>query len=386
MVAFTALSLSGQVGQVSKPKQATKPSTTNVKKTSGNSHSKTTKTSTSTRRSTSGLSTSTSRNRANSSSGTSTGTSSSSASSSVVTVTVNCNAEGADVYVDNSYVGVAGTPFNVKTGYHPIQLVAEGYEDYSDHFTVTGSNRTYDFKMKRKAALSISDLIEDMVFVHGGSFVMGSKGLDAEFDEKPAHEVILPSFYISKYEVTQRLWMDVMVDNPSAHIDGGDLMPVESVSWSDCQLFIARLNEMTGMTFRLPTEAEWEYAARGGNMSKGFLYAGSDSINDVAVYGIYDSEPQQVGEKNPNELGLFDMSGNVMEWCSDWHGAYNAGKQKNPTGPQSGEYRIARGGYWGSDANHCTVTYRFPIMPEEVSEFVGLRLVAKTLKTKHNSR
>ena len=113
---------------------------------------------------------------------------------------------------------------------------------------------------------------------------------------------------------------------------------------------------------------------------------GTDSINDGAWYGTRNSGPHHVGEKSPNELGIYDMSGNVMEWCSDWHGPYVAGKQKNPTGAQSGEYRVARGGYWESEPSHCTVTYRYPVFPEDVSEFVGLRLVAKTLKSKHNTR
>lgn len=379
MVVFGALSASAQVGRVNKPKQSTKPSTSNVKKNSGSSRSRTTKAGPSHRPSSSSAASS-SRSRSNSN----TGESSSSTSSSVVSVTINCNAEATDVYIDNSYYGVAGNSFNIKTGTHKVQLVAEGYEDFTNDFTVTGSSRTFNFTMKRKALQSISDLMDDMVFVHGGAFTMGSKGLDAEFDEKPAHEVILPSFYICKHEVTQQLWMDVMGGNPSAHL--GELNPVESVSWEDCQLFISRLNDLTGLKFRLPTEAEWEYAARGGNESKGFLYAGSDSINDVAWCAAYDSGPQPVGEKMPNELGLYDMSGNVMEWCADWHGPYNAGRQKNPSGAQTGEYRIARGGYWECDPRHCTVTYRYPIPPEEVSEFIGMRLVAKTLKTKRSSK
>ena len=375
MVAFSTMSAFGQVGQVSKPTQSAKPSTTKANKPATN---KTTRSTSSNRSSSSKATPSTRTHTNNSSSG------SVSSSSSVVEVTINCNAEGADVYIDNSYLGVSGNSFNLKTGSHIVQLVAEGYEDFLGNFTVTGSNRSFNFSMTRKTVQSVLDLVDDMVFVHGGAFTMGSKGLDAEFDEMPAHEVILPSFYICKYEVTQQLWEEVMGGNPSAHI--GELLPVESVSWDDCQLFISRLNDMTGVKFRLPTEAEWEFAARGGSMSSGFMYAGSDSINDVAWYGADESSTHQVGEKSPNELGLYDMSGNVMEWCSDWHGPYNAGRQKNPTGAQNGDYRVARGGYWLCEPKHCTVTYRHPIPPEEVSEYIGLRLVAKTLKSKHSTR
>ena len=370
---FSAVSAFGQVGQVRKPTQA-KPSTSKVKKPAVNSGNKTSKSNASNR--------SASRKPSVPSRTSSNATANSGASSSVVTVTINCNAEAADVYIDNSYYGEAGNSYNLKTGSHTIQLVAEGYEDFLDNFTVTGSNRSFNFSMTKKALLSVLDFLDEMVFVHGGAFEMGSKGLDAEYDEKPAHEVILPSFYMSKHEVTQQLWVDVMGGNPSAHM--GEFRPVESVSWEDCQLFISRLNALTGVKFRLPTEAEWEYAARGGNMSKDFKYAGSDSINDVAWYGALEVDPHDVGGKQPNELGLYDMSGNVMEWCSDWHGSYHAGRQKNPTGAQSGQYRIVRGGCWQSDPSHCTVTYRFPISPEEVNETIGFRLVAKTLKTKHN--
>ena len=376
MLVISALSAFGQVGQVNKPKQPSKPTTTKVKKTAGKNSSKTTK---STHHASSTRTDSKLRHTANS------GTASTSSnSSSVVSVTINCNAEAADVYIDNSYLGVSGTSYNLKTGPHIIQLVAGGYEEFVGNFNVTASNRSFNFTMTKKMLQSVLDLVDEMVFVHGGDFTMGSKGLDAEYDEKPAHEVILPSYYISKYEVTQQLWVDVMGGNPSIHI--GDMIPVHSVSWDDCQLFISRLNDISGIKFRLPTEAEWEYAARGGNMAKGFMYAGSDSIDDVAWSGIDISAPHEVGDKQPNELGLYDMSGNVMEWCSDWHGPYTAGRQKNPSGALKGEYRVARGGYWESEPSHCTVTYRFPVPPEDVSEYIGLRLVAKTLKTKHNSK
>ena len=168
----------------------------------------------------------------------------------------------------------------------------------------------------------LQNLANNMVYVEGGSFHMGnniSRDCDAFEDEMPIHEVNTSSFYISKYEVTQEEWMFVMGNNPS--LFGGSKRPVDNISWDDCQLFIKKLNELTGKQFRLPTEAEWEYAARGGKLSHGFKYAGSNIIQDVAWFeGNSDGQTHEVGSKMPNELGLYDMSGNVFEWCQDWYG------------------------------------------------------------------
>ena len=149
------------------------------------------------------------------------------------------------------------------------------------------------------------------------------QGSEAESDEKPTHNVTLSSYYICKYEVTQALWRAVMGSNPSYF--KGDNLPVESVSWNDCQTFINRLNSYTGRNFRLPTEAEWEFAARGGNYSRHYKYSGSNYIGDVAWYGDNSgNRTHPVGTKQANELGLYDMSGNVWEWCSDWYGSYSS--------------------------------------------------------------
>ena len=159
--------------------------------------------------------------------------------------------------------------------------------------------------------------------------------------------------------MTQELWEVVMGSNPSRFSGSGQL-PVEYVSWDDCQRFITKLNQLTGQNFRLPTEAEWEFAARGGNASKGYKYAGSDNINDVAWYlGISSSKTHEVGTKSPNELGLYDMSGNVFELCQDRYGSYSSNSQVNPTGPSSGSYRVIRGGSWGDNAGRCRVSNRF---------------------------
>ena len=196
-----------------------------------------------------------------------------------------------------------------------------------------------------------------MKSVEGGTFQMGSNDSEAYGEEQPVHSVALSGYYMGETEVTQALWKAVMGSNPS--IFKGDNLPVEQVSWNDCQDFIRKLNQLTGMNFRLPTEAEWEFAARGGNQSNGYTYAGSNNIGSVAWY--YDnsgSKSHAVKGKSPNELGLYDMSGNVWEWCSDWYGDYGSGSQTNPKGPSSGSDRVLRGGGWRSLAGSCRVSYR----------------------------
>ena len=203
----------------------------------------------------------------------------------------------------------------------------------------------------------------EMVHVEGGTFRMGAteeQGEDAADDEKPVHRVTLSSYLIGKHEVTQALWGEVMRVNPSVNEQGGDY-PVENVSWFGCQEFIGKLNARTGMRFRLPTEAEWEYAARGGDRSKGYKYAGSDNLDEVGWYGGNSRKhTHPVGEKKPNELGLYDMSGNVWEWCEDRFGAYSNEAQTNPTGPQSGKWgnRVLRGGSYWLNARSCRVSFR----------------------------
>lgn len=216
-----------------------------------------------------------------------------------------------------------------------------------------------------------------MLPVKGGTFTMGAtseQGSDAISDESPTHQVTLSSFMIGKYEVTQALWTAVMGSNPSSF--SGDDLPVEKVSWTDCKTFITKLNSLTGLNFRLPTEAEWEYAARGGNMSQGYKYSGSDNIADVAWYSSNSSSTTHaVGTKQPNELGLYDMSGNVYEWCSDWYGSYSSSSQTNPTGVTSGSYHVLRGGGWVDDDNSCRVSRRDYCSPGFTSNSLGLRLV-----------
>lgn len=212
-----------------------------------------------------------------------------------------------------------------------------------------------------------------MIGVQGGTFTMGAtseQGSDALDREKPTHQVTLSSFSIGQTEVTQELWQAVMGYNPSSF--EGPKRPVEQVSWEDCQTFIRELNKLTGRNFRLPTEAEWEYAARGGKKSSHTKYAGSNTIGDVAWYdGNSGDQTHDVATKRANELGLYDMSGNVWEWCQDRYGSYSSSSQTNPKGASSGSDRVVRGGGWGYGAGHCRVSYR---SANTRSRYLGLRL------------
>jgi formylglycine-generating enzyme required for sulfatase activity len=222
-----------------------------------------------------------------------------------------------------------------------------------------------------------------MVFVKGGTFLMGGTGKDSREDELPVHQVTLSDFYIGKYEVTSRQWRDVMgVNHRGCFGSGNKKLPEESVDWGEVQEFIAKLNALTGKNYRLPTEAEWEFAARGGNKSKGYTYSGSNDANKVAWY--YDNnrtdnnrsgKTNVIGTKAPNELGIYDMSGNVAEWCSDYYGDYPSEAQTNPTGPSSGSYRVFRGGEWHHDARFCRSTCRYHNSPGFIHDALGFRLV-----------
>ena len=215
-----------------------------------------------------------------------------------------------------------------------------------------------------------------MKYVEGGTFQMGATSeqeSDAYDDEKPVHEVTLSEFYIGETEVTQGLWKAVMGDNPS-YFKGDDL-PVEHVSWDDCWKFIQKLNALMGKTFQLPTEAQWEFAARGGNLSNGYKYSGNSNINEV---GWFDSssgnKTHPVKMKLPNELGLYDMSGNVWEWCQDWYGFYSSSSKTNPAGPSSGCDRVLRGGSWFNYARRCRVSVRRNHFPSHRGNRCGFRL------------
>ncbi|MBR4492985.1 MAG: formylglycine-generating enzyme family protein [Bacteroidales bacterium] len=214
-----------------------------------------------------------------------------------------------------------------------------------------------------------------MIYVKGATFQMGAtfeQGSYAESDEKPVHSVTLSDYYMGETEVTQALWKAVMGSNPS-YFKGNNL-PVENVSYDVIvSEFLPKLNRLTGKTFRLPTEAEWEYAARGGSRSGEF--SGSNKIDAVAWYdGNSGGKTHAVGTKQPNELGLYDMNGNVLEWCSDWYSEYSDVMQTNPKGPTSGSDRVVRGGSWYDCAEHCRVSYRDYGDPRNRGRDNGLRL------------
>ena len=232
----------------------------------------------------------------------------------------------------------------------------------------------------------------NMIKVDGGTFMMGATDDDTEAreDERPRHSVTLSDYWICETEVTQALWQAVMGGNPS-YFRGANL-PVEHVSWLDCDTFITKLNQLTGESFRLPTESEWEYAARGGNKSLGYKYSGSNNADDAGWYWRNSGDSYLLGEldqdtilqngcrthpvktKAPNELGLYDMSGNLYEWCSDWYDDYCSNALTDPHGPTTGLQRVCRGGSWLSNAWCGRVSYRFYCVPVRDYYFLGFRL------------
>jgi formylglycine-generating enzyme required for sulfatase activity len=218
----------------------------------------------------------------------------------------------------------------------------------------------------------------EMVFVKGGTFQMGSTS--GESDESPVHRVTLSDFSIGKFEVTQAQWKAVMGNNPSAFA-GCSECPVEQVSWNDVQDFITHINQQTGKRYRLPSEAEWEYAARGGSLSSGYTYSGSNDIGSVAWYTMNSgSKTHEVGTRQPNELGIYDMSGNVWEWCSDWYGPYDSYSVTNPKGAASGQYRVGRGGSWNFGAFYCRASRRNLDSPDFRIGNLGFRLVLASVQ------
>jgi formylglycine-generating enzyme required for sulfatase activity len=227
--------------------------------------------------------------------------------------------------------------------------------------------------------VTVGSVTFTMIPVKGGTFQMGAtkeQTGEARKDEKPVHTVTLDNFQIGETEVSQALWREVMGSNPSTY-KGNDL-PVTNITWEDCQEFIKKLNERTGKQFRLPTEAEWEFAARGGTASKGYMFSGSDEVRSVAWHNRDSNRdrhngPYAIKSKDPNELGIYDMSGNVNEWCQDWFGDYTADPQTNPQGPATGKEHVYRGGSWWYYGMSCRVSRRNSGV-KDVRGVIGLRL------------
>jgi len=315
---------------------------------------------------------------------------------------VNFQPTHAEVWIDGKKVGTSPDVFrNVITGTHNVEVRASGYTSKQERITIEeGKTAMLSGSLERQQAaqtqsqsqvqttvssasgsaietITVNGVSFNMVRVDGGTFTMGAtneQGTDADSDEKPAHKVTLSTYSIGETEVTQALWQAVMGSNPSNF--KGDQKPVEEVSWDDCQEFIRKLNQLTGRRFRLPTEAEWEYAARGGSKSRGYKYSGSNNIDDVAWYNktTNDECTRNVKTKRANELGLYDMSGNVWEWCQDWFGSYSSNAQTNPTGATGGSIRVNRGGSWLGSARVCRSSVRGSGTPTNRLNNLGLRL------------
>lgn len=236
----------------------------------------------------------------------------------------------------------------------------------------------------KKESLEIAAGVSlELSWVPGGTFRMGGTMFDFE---KPEHDVVLScGFWIGTTEITQRQWEAVMKSNPSAH--KGENFPVENITWYDCLDFINKLNAaQTNWVFRLPTEAEWEFAAKGGVKSKGYKFSGSDSYECVAWFSDNaGAETHPVAQFEPNELGLYDMTGNVYEWCQDWYGYYSAAPSADPKGPSIGQYRCARGGCFASAAGYLGTSCRCCRLPSLPGEQTGMRLVANVMVLAGNS-
>ena len=289
-------------------------------------------------------------------------------------VTIQTDREGDRLYIDETPVGNSPQTLELAYGNHKVRAVRGGKisekqiavkEARGDTTVLLGfgllEQVRWSFAVGPEQRQILSRMIENMVEIEGGSFRMGAtpeQGSEASENEKPVHLVTLSDYYIGKYQLTQAEWRAVMGTNPSNF--KGDDLPVLNVNWADCQEFLPKLNAWTGLNFKLPTEAQWEYAARGGRKSEGYKYAGSNNLNAVGWNAENSwSKPHAVGQKQANELGLYDMSGNVWEWCQDWYGKYNSDSQTDPQGPDKGPGRVSRGGSWLVSSKSCRTSSRY---------------------------
>nr|NQU90903.1 formylglycine-generating enzyme family protein [Bacteroidota bacterium] len=272
---------------------------------------------------------------------------------------------------------------SVTTGTHTLKIT--GDEAWQETVNVTENITSQTTAKITRLEVKNFDWETEMIFVKGGSFTMGctpEQGSNCFSDEKPSHQVILNDYYIGKYEVTRNQWSEVMGSIPIRFFGCIDC-PINGADWSEIQEFIKRLNQKTGKNYRLPTEAEWEYAARGGNRSSGFIYSGSNVIDEVAWYGgNSEKKTHPVGQKKPNNLGLYDMSGNVNELCVDWYVEYDDISQFNPRGPEKGDHHVHRGGAWDegmwyrSSSGYCRVSNRETSLSDRGEGYchIGFRL------------
>ena len=315
---------------------------------------------------------------------------------------VNYRPLDAEVQLDGRSIGTSPNIFrNIPVGSHRVEIRKAGYQSSTQSVTInenkqtdlsgsltantaqsavgssaSGSSANTGLSGQSRETFTVNGVSFTMIRVDGGTFKMGAtkaQDSDAENDESPVHEVTLSTYMMGETEVTQALWQAVMGSNPSRF--NGDQNPVEQVSWNDCQKFLKKLNTLTGKTFRLPTEAEWEYAARGGSKSRKTKYSGGSDIGSVAWYTDNSgSKTHPVKGKAPNELGIYDMSGNVYEWCSDWYSEYSSSSQTNPKGASSGSNRVRRGGSWYFNSRYCRSTNRDSNAPVNRNIYLGFRL------------
>ena len=314
-------------------------------------------------------------------------------------LSVNYKPFGADIYVDGKKLGQSPRVFNgLLVGNHQVEVRKDGYTTDSKTVTIlegqtvsiagtlsaritNSSNNSEDlsntstYSFGNTLTIPVKDGINiEMVKVEAGTFRMGAtpEMRNPWDEEKPVHKVTLTKdYYIGKFEVTQALWKVVM----GGKTYGDNNEPKGFVSWKDCQKFISKLNILTGKQFRLPTEAEWEYAARGGKKSCGYKYSGGNSLYEVAWSKGNSGSYRVVGTRKPNELGIYDMSGNVSEWCYDWYGSYSSLPQANPTGADSGSYRVMRGGSFAYGEAQCEPSTRSYKDPNSRNYSFGFRLV-----------
>ena len=283
---------------------------------------------------------------------------------------------GAEIFVDGKSVGNTQYTGNLTFGSHTIYAMLNGKRSGEKKIDIAVGNDKINIPLtfSNNLTFTVSGVQFSMAYVEGGTFEMGGSG--SSRPGRPQHppiEVALSDYYIGQTEVTQALWKAVMGSNPSKYKGNG--RPVTNVSWYDCQAFIKKLNSMTGKLFRLPTEAEWEYAARGGKYSHHYQYSGSNDIDKVAWSGgnPFGGKAHPVGKKKANELGLYDMSGNVEEWCHDWYGDYNNNPQTNPQGATSGKFKVCRGGDFVARVC-CHVAFRNAYTPDLSGAGIGFRL------------
>ena len=298
-------------------------------------------------------------------------------------VTIRFIPNDALLFIDDK--PVTGNTHNLAPGKHTLRIEKDGYEEKEETITIDEKNVFFEWQLNKNSDgglfLETINYGIEMVFVKGGTFVIGctNEQSNCDNDEKPIHGVTLSDFFIGKNEVTQKQWQEIMGNNPSKFKDCSNC-PVEQVSWNHVQEFITKLNQKTGKNYRLPTEAEWEYAVRGGveTNNQASLYSGSNNIDEVAwYYKNSERKTHPVGQKNENRLGIYDMSGNVWEWCSDWYHRkyYKNSIGSNPQGPSNGSRRVRRGGSWFNHFIHlCRVSKRDHQNPDKGNYDLGFRL------------